>query len=204
MDSWSLAGIVTANQAGFDRGEGSAYHCAPMLTSRLPGRVEPYKLAAHAEHLEGLVALGDLPRLAEEIGAQQGEARVWLDFAIDAQGRRVIRGHLEAELQLPCRRCLSPLAELVESDFLLGMVTSDALAADLPSTHEPVLVENEQLNLLAVVEDELILSLPQVVYHDEAECAVSRDQLTSGAGADSSDSPSESPFDVLKRLKGKT
>ncbi|XKE46774.1 YceD family protein [Halomonas organivorans] len=175
-----------------------------MLTSRLPGRVEPYKLAAHAEHLEGLVALADLPRLAEEIGAQQGEARVWLDFAIDAQGRRVIRGHLEAELQLPCRRCLSPLAELVESDFLLGMVTSDALAADLPSTHEPVLVENEQLNLLAVVEDELILSLPQVVYHDEAECAVSRDQLTSGAGSDSSDSPSESPFDVLKRLKGKT
>ncbi len=176
-----------------------------MLTSRLPGRVEPYKLVAHAEHLEGLVALGDMPRLAEEAGAQDGEVRVWLDFAIDAQGRREIRGRLEAELQLLCRRCLSPMPQAVESDFLLGMVTSDALAADLPSTHEPVLVENEQLNLLAVIEDELILSLPQVVYHDEADCSVSRDQLSSGAGVEqASDTPSENPFEVLKQLKGKT
>lgn len=199
-----MAGIVPSMRAGFDRGGGSAYHCAPMLTSRLPGRVEPYKLAAHAEHLEGLVALGDLPRLVEEAGEQHGDARVWLDFAIDAQGRREIRGRLEAELQLLCRRCLTPMPQAVASEFLLGMVTSDALAADLPSTHEPVLVEDEQLNLLAVVEDELILSLPQVVYHDEADCAVSRDQLSSGAGSEMPDAPSDNPFEVLKRLKGKT
>ncbi|MDN3522247.1 YceD family protein [Halomonas ramblicola] len=174
-----------------------------MLTTRLPNRVEPYRLAAHAEHLEGLVALDAFARLAEAVGAQHGEVAVWLDFAIDAQGRRVIQGHLEADLQLPCRRCLSPMAQRVESDFLLGMVSSDALAAELPSTHEPVLVEDEQLNLLTVVEDELILSLPQVVYHDEADCAVSRDQLTSGEGAEASDEPAASPFEVLRRLKGK-
>ncbi|MEQ6918291.1 YceD family protein [Halomonas aquatica] len=174
-----------------------------MLTSRLPGRVEPYKLAARAEHLEGLVALAELARLEEEVGAQTGDGQVWLDFAIDPQGRREIRGHLEAELQLPCRRCLRPMAQHVESDFRLGMVTSDDLAAELPSTHEPVLVENEQLNLLVVVEDELILSLPQVVYHDEAECPVSRDQLNSGESTDESvDSPA-SPFDVLRQIKGK-
>lgn len=198
-----MPGIVTRDDGGFDRRWGSAYHCAPMLTSRLPSRVEPYKLAAHGEHLEGLVSLADMPRLAEAVGEQHGDAQVWLHFTIDAQGRRGIEGHLEAELQLPCRRCLSPMAREVESDFLLGLVTSDALAADLPSTHEPVLVENEQLNLLAVVEDELILSLPQVVYHDEADCQVSRDQLSSGAGAVGSDTPSKSPFDVLKHLKGK-
>ncbi|WP_089710610.1 YceD family protein [Halomonas daqiaonensis] len=174
-----------------------------MLTSRLPERVEPYKLVAHAEHLEGLVALAEMTRLAEEIGAQSGDAQVWMDFAIDSQGRREIHGHLEAELQLPCRRCLEPMATQVESDFRLGMVTSDALAGELPSTHEPVLVENEQLNLLAVVEDELILSLPQVVYHDEAECAVSRDQLNSGEATDESASAPASPFDVLRQIKGK-
>ena len=146
-----------------------------MLTSRLPDRVEPYKLAARAERLEGLVALAGFERLAEQVGAQSGECQVWLDFAIDSQGRREIRGRLEAELQLPCRRCLEPMAQRVESEFLLGMVTSDTLAAELPSSHEPVLVEDEQLNLLAVVEDELLLSLPQSVYHDEAHCGVSRD-----------------------------
>ncbi|QFU02223.1 hypothetical protein FIU83_11270 [Halomonas sp. THAF5a] len=174
-----------------------------MLTSRLPGRVEPYKLAARAEHLEGLVALAELARLEDEVGAQSGDGQVWLDFGIDPQGRREIRGHLDVELQIPCRRCLQPMAQRVESDFRLGMVTSDALAAELPSTHEPVLVENEQLNLLAVVEDEIILSLPQVVYHDEAECPVSRDQLTSGEATDASADAPANPFDVLRQIKGK-
>ncbi|TDO12613.1 uncharacterized protein DFO68_104126 [Halomonas ventosae] len=158
---------------------------------------------ARAEHLEGLVALADMARLAEQAGAQSGDARVWLDFGIDAQGCREICGHLEAELQLSCRRCLEPVAQRIDSDFRLGMVTSDALAAELPGTHEPVLVENEQLNLLAVLEDELILSLPQVVYHDEAECPVSRDQLHSGEASDASIDSPVSPFDVLRQIKGK-
>lgn len=175
-----------------------------MLTSRLPGRVEPYKLAAHAEHLDGLVALADMSRLTEEAGAQQGDASVWLEFAIDAQGRRVIRGRLEAELQLPCRRCLEPMAQHVASDFQLGLVSSDDMAANLPATYEPVLVENEQLNLLGVIEDELILCLPQVVYHDESECPVSREQLSSGVETEVSEAPSGNPFEVLKHLKGNT
>ncbi|MGL6249559.1 MAG: YceD family protein, partial [Billgrantia desiderata] len=87
---------------------------------------------------------------------------------------------------------------------LLGMVSSDALAAELPSTHEPVLVENEQLNLLEVVEDELILSLPQVVYHDEAHCRVSRDQLSSGEELVENEPAPASPFEVLRRLKDKS
>jgi uncharacterized protein len=175
-----------------------------MLTSRLPDKVEPYKLAARAEHLEGLMSLDGFARLADAVGPQSGDSRVWLDFGVDDQGQREIRGRLEADLQLPCRRCLFPMAQQVESEFLLGMVTSDALATELPSTHEPVVVENEQLSLLTVIEDELILSLPQVVYHDEADCRVSRDQLSSGAEAEQSVGPPTSPFEVLKRLKGKS
>ncbi|WP_346798796.1 YceD family protein [Halomonas sp. Bachu 37] len=174
-----------------------------MLTSHLPSRVEPYKLAARRERLEGLVALDKLPRLAEEVGTQTGDCHVELEFGVDAQGRREIRGHLKAMLALPCRRCLAPLAQEVESDFLLGMVTSDSLAAELPAGHEPVLVENEQLDLLTVIEDELILSLPQVVYHDEADCQVSAEQLVSKAEGEASEAPAENPFAILNALKGK-
>lgn len=175
-----------------------------MLTTRLPLQVEPYRLAANAECLEGLVSLARFARLAEEAGEQHGDAEVRLDFAIDAQGRRVIEGWLQADLTLPCRRCLEPMAQRVASHFLLGVVGSDATAAELPSTHEPVLVENEQLNLLGVLEDELLLSLPQVIYHDEAQCRVSRDQLTSGEESEVSETPVASPFEVLRTLKGKS
>ncbi|WP_146874214.1 YceD family protein [Halovibrio variabilis] len=175
-----------------------------MLTSQLPSRVEPYKLAARHERIEGLVALDKLSRLTEEAGAQTGDCHVVLAFGVDAQGRREIRGHLQATLALACRRCLVPMPQQVSSDFLLGMVTDESLAAELPASHEPVLVEKEQLDLLTVVEDELILSLPQVVYHDEADCYVSAEQLVSKtAGAASDTTPATNPFAVLNALKGK-
>ncbi|MBZ9568690.1 MULTISPECIES: YceD family protein [Modicisalibacter] len=174
-----------------------------MMTTRLPLHVEPYRLAAGEQTLEGSVPLDAMTRLAEEAGPQQGDCEVRLAFGVGPQGRRYIEGWLSASVQLACRRCLEPLPVSVESRWLLGMVSSDALAADLPGDYEPVLVENEQLNLLPVIEDELILSLPQVVYHDEAACAVSRDQLASRPDTEDSDETATSPFDVLRTLKDK-
>jgi uncharacterized protein len=204
-ETWALSyRATTKNYAlGFDTSMGSAYHCAPMLTSQLPSRVEPYKLAARRERLEGLVALDKLPRLAEEAGLQSGDCHVVLEFGVDAQGRREIRGHMQATLALPCRRCLEPLSQHVTSDFLLGMVADESLAGELPSSHEPVLVEHEQLDLLTVVEDELILSLPQVVYHDEADCHVSAEQLVSKTEGGVQEEAPANPFAVLSTLKGK-
>lgn len=174
-----------------------------MLTTRLPLQVEPYRLAANAERLEGHVPLAGMARLEEEAGEQKGHCEVRLDFGIDAQGRRFIDGWLKADVDLACRRCLEPMPVSVESHFQLGIVTSDAVAANLPNAYEPVVIENEQLNLLAVLEDELILSLPQVVYHNETECSVSSDQLTSGTDPVHSETPAASPFDVLRKLKDK-
>ena len=95
------------------------------------------------------------------------------------------------------------MAVSVASHFKLAIVSDDALAAEVPSGYEPVLVDDEQLDLLGAVEDELILSLPQVVYHDEADCAISREQMSSGEAPVEEVSRPDSPFDVLKSLKGK-
>ncbi|MAM57986.1 MAG: hypothetical protein CMN25_11670 [Salinicola sp.] len=174
-----------------------------MLTRRLPPTVEPYRAAANQETIEGLVDLEKLARLAAEIGPQQGSAVVRLQFDVDTQRRHLIDGDLEADLMIPCRRCLKPMAVSVASHFKLAVVSDDALAAAVPSDYEPVLVDNEQLDLLEAIEDELILSLPQVVYHDEAECAVSREQLSSGEASIEEAARPDNPFDVLKSLKGK-
>ncbi len=173
-----------------------------MSTSQIPSRVEPYKLVARHERLEGYVALDSLVRLAEEAGPQAGQCQVVLEFGVNSQGRREIRGHLQALLSLACRRCLEPMSQTVDSHFLLGMISDEALASELPASHEPVLVEDEQLDLLSVVEDELILSLPQVVYHDEQECGVSAQQLVSQADQDEAEASSaKNPFAVLNTLK---
>lgn len=195
--------MVRLHRKCFDTNTDNPYYCAPMSTTRLPNTVEPYRLAASAERLEGSIKLAAMPRLVEAIGVQEGDCLVTLSFDIDAQRQYFIAGGLKADVVLPCQRCLQPMPVSLESEFLLGMVASDALAANLPGRYEPVIVEDEQLDLLPVVEDEILLTLPQVVYHDEADCAVSRDQLQSGEDVDGSDDTAPNPFSVLRALKDK-
>ncbi|MFC0338784.1 YceD family protein [Kushneria avicenniae] len=173
-----------------------------MSTTRLPKTVEPYRLAASGEHLEGSVTLSAMPRIVDVIGRQEVECHVVMTFDLDEQRQHYIEGSLAADVEMPCQRCLQPMPVHLESTFLLGMVTSDALAATLPARYEPVLVEDEHLDLLPVVEDELLLTLPQVVYHDEADCAVSRDSLQSGDEAEQeTPARADNPFSVLRSLK---
>lgn len=167
-----------------------------MSTTRIPRTVEPYKLAANAEQLEGVVPFAMMPRLDEMVGEQKGDCHARLVFDIDEQGQRYIEGHLDARVTLHCQRCLEPMAVDIESDFLLGLIVGDSQAAHLPRQYEPVLVEDEQLELVRVIEDELLLSLPQVVYHQEADCSVSKDQLQSGEEVSR-----HNPFSVLGALK---
>ncbi|WP_456270120.1 YceD family protein [Kushneria sp. AK178] len=172
-----------------------------MSTTRLPKTVEPYRLAASGERLEGSITLSAMPRIVDAIGRQEVECHVVMTFDRDEQRQHYIEGSLVADVEMPCQRCLQPMPVHLESTFLLGMVTSDALAATLPARYEPVLVEDEHLDLLPVVEDELLLTLPQVVYHDEADCAVSRDSLQSGDEAEQAPARADNPFSVLRSLK---
>lgn len=169
-----------------------------MSNTRIPQSVEPYRLAANAEQLEGDVPFNAMPRFYEALGEQQGNCRVRLRFDIDAQGQRFIDGELSAQVTMLCQRCLQPLEIDIASEFSLGMVGSDDLAAQLSRRYEPVLIEDEQLALIPMIEDELLLSLPQVVYHEEGECPVSRDQLQSGE-----ETAKDNPFSVLGALKSK-
>ncbi|WP_445618883.1 YceD family protein [Kushneria sp. Sum13] len=172
-----------------------------MSTTRLPKTVEPYRLAASGERLEGRIILSAMPRIVDAIGRQEAECHVVMTFDLDAQRQHYIEGSLVADVEMPCQRCLQAMPVHLESTFLLGMVTSDERAATLPARYEPVLVEDEHLALLPVVEDELLLTLPQVVYHDDADCAVSRDALQSGDEVEQTPARADNPFSVLRSLK---
>ncbi|MFC0269392.1 YceD family protein [Kushneria aurantia] len=167
----------------------------------LPRTVEPWRLAAAGERLEGCVLLSGLPRIVEAIGQQDAACRVVLNFDIDQQRQHYIEGRLDVDVQLPCQRCLQPMPVSLESEFLLGMVTGDERAAALPGRYEPVMVDDEQLDLLPMIEDELLLTLPQVVYHDEEDCAVSRAALSSGEEGEPAPARADNPFSVLRSLK---
>ena len=92
------------------------------------------------------------------------------------------------------------MSQTLESEFLWGLVTSEEAAVNLPRTHEPVFIENEKLDLLPALEDELILALPLVAYHQEGSCQAPS-QITEQQPEVEESSKKHNPFSALADLK---
>lgn len=71
---------------------------------------------------------------------------------------------------------------------------------ELPEAYEPAQVdENGEINLVELIEDEMILELPQVAMHDDANCNVGSANISFGEIPVADERPN--PFAVLKNLK---
>ncbi len=153
--------------------------------------------------LRGELALSDMPRLAGLLANADGVVDVSLEFGIDEVGIRFMRGTLVAELQPLCQRCLEPMTVTVNTEVAFGLVEHDHQVEQLPMQYEALLVTDVPMRLAELIEDELMLSLPQVPMHDEAQCPA-RDWLP-GQGDDEQDETERTanPFAVLADLKRK-
>ncbi len=125
-----------------------------------------------------------------------------MSFAIDNQRLAVIK-----------RRCkgdgnarMSALREAVYSSghttYCFSPVRSDEQAEALPEAYELIEVnEFGEIDLLAMVEDEIILALPVVPVHDSEHCEVSEADMVFGELPEEAQKPN--PFAVLASLKRK-
>ena len=124
--------------------------------------------------LAGQEALQAMPRLLQEQmnGELQAGTVVWrLVGRSEPQsgGADQIWLELEASVALPmqCQRCLSPVLETVQAQRSFRFVADEATAAALDDeAEEDILVISRDFDALALVEDELILSLPLVPLHE--------------------------------------
>jgi uncharacterized protein len=151
--------------------------------------------------LQGELPWAALPRLAEAqsvlppqdgvSGAQRPEWRMGLRI----QGR----------LRMTCQRCLHPMVIAVQMSRAFRFVAdeAEAEALDEAAEDEDVLVLSRAFDLPALVEDELILSLPLVPRH--AQCPVDVQSLLAAAdtpaGPAAAEEPPATPFAVLAALK---
>lgn len=130
--------------------------------------------ARDALSLKGEGMLADWPRLAQEIFGSDMPASpvVW-----QLQGRLVPQSggadqiwlDLTASVNLPmqCQRCLMPVLETVQAERSFRFVADEATAAALDDeAEEDILVISRDFDALALIEDELILSLPLVPLHE--------------------------------------
>jgi uncharacterized protein len=155
------------------------------MSREFPDFIDPWKSADGQREFRGTMPLKRMQRLrpmlapeqeAAAAGKEQGaEKVVWKDagfhatFAHDEQGMVTIALEVNAELPLICQRSLVPYLERVERQSLLTVIEDIAEQETVPDSYEPVLVEHSRLALQDLVEDELLLAVPQVPRNPDTE-----------------------------------
>jgi uncharacterized protein len=173
-----------------------------------PRRLDVAAFAAEGASLQGSWPLAVMPRLLESVDAPS-EAQRATDVSWRAAGEQAPpRGraprlwlHLaaSAEVTMTCQRCLGPVAVPLAVDRRIGFVESEAQAAVLDAESEDdVLALQPFLDLQALVEDELLLTLPLVPRH--ADCMPPGGDRNEATAADMS---VEHPFAALQALRRK-
>ncbi|MGH8242276.1 MAG: YceD family protein [Steroidobacteraceae bacterium] len=126
-------------------------------------------LAATGAVVERQYPIGGFARLADRLADASGSAQVRLELAL-FDGTPVGRLELRAPVSLICQRCLGPLRRELVSESRLAFVAGDD--AEVPAEYEAVAGDARRIDLAALVEDELLLSLPLIVQHaPEEDCS---------------------------------
>jgi uncharacterized protein len=167
-----------------------------------PTRFDALKLSASGESLTGVVEAADLPRVADRLAADAGAARIeWrLVGGSDGQRRPVLTLTLVGSVPLVCQRCLQPFAARVDQRTELLLARSEAELARLDVDEIEVVLATERLDPLALIEDELLLSLPFSPRHAEGQCEAAGSTVAAREGSQEK----ASPFGRLGELKTKT
>ncbi len=170
-----------------------------MLTEPLPTTLDVRKAAVRGVTVSGCLEASRMERLLPALASQEARVEATLTFFRDEENRSCVTVNLSADVALICQRCLKPMRVSLQGEHQLGIVGDDDQARQLPARLEPLVVEGETCDLWSVVEDELILSLPIVSYHDSGDCKQILDDYQ--AEPATSDTTGENPFSVLEQLK---
>lgn len=173
-----------------------------MSDSSIPAYADTRKIFLQQGKISGNIGLERMPRFVETLADDRGSVSLQLSFTLSDAKERLISGSLEAEVNVICQRCLRPLAIRLADDIKLALVRDEVAADKLAEELDPWICEDHRLDLAALAEEQLILCMPLVSYHEAGEC-LERKNFVAGASLEQADSASsrENPFAVLKSLK---
>ena len=171
------------------------------MLDRLPHLIDPVAFADKQRTLQGKIPLNKLERLADMLLDRHGEVEIDLTFSKDGRVP-LIQGHVKTDLILECNTCLEALSLPVELKINLGIVQSLEQAERLSGEYEPLMLEEEKIPLHEIIEDELLLALPDFPKH-EHECKPYKQstEAVKPVANNNQQSQSNNPFSVLAKLK---
>lgn len=144
----------------------------------------------------GEIPLAQLPRLASDV---LGGSPVSFELAggSDRRRRYTLDLRLHGDLRIKCQRCLGemPFDLDVATRFTLFSDEARLEAAEAEDEEIDGLLIEREFNLTALIEDEILLTLPYAAAHEHCESAE--------AVEDAAKPQKPNPFAVLASLKGR-
>ena len=141
-----------------------------MINGPIPPHVDPRKLADRSISLAGELQLLQFSRVCELLTNTAGHVRAEFAFSRNEQKVAVMQLRLESEVRMICQRCLDEALIPVSGEYLYAIVTPGTDALHLTKGYDALEVREEPLDVLALIEEELLLALPIVRMHPPEEC----------------------------------
>lgn len=170
-----------------------------MNTLKISSHRDIFTLIQNAESIEFDLPIVGLSRLVDELTDTNGSLSCRVIGKTNAQKHLLLHVQMSGALNMVCQRCLEPLVFDVSVDNMLHFVRleeeldseEDELNAILAGSNAPEkILGSDEFDLLGLLEDELILSIPVANVHE-----VCSQQLPTSSGKKAS------AFDVLSKLK---
>jgi len=149
------------------------------MSREFPDFIDPWKAADGRRSFQGTMPLKRMTRLEpmlaprndgqDDPALERQDAIFSVRFAYDEQGLVTIRITVTARLPLVCQRSLAPYQETLERSSILVVIEDVKDQDDVPQSYDPVLVEHRRLSIQDIVEEELLLAIPQVPRNPEVK-----------------------------------
>lgn len=155
--------------------------------------IDSVDFARNGKEMRGEIAVSALSRLADKLAKSDGSL-TYIVSGSHEDGRDILELALQGACTLRCQRCLGELDYPVNLISRLWLLPADKLDEAEEDDDEMDAIEAEpRLDVLALIEEELLLDLPFAPRHAEGECVPAANDLQQKAN----------PFAVLAGLKKK-
>ena len=183
-----------------------------MSANTFPAQIEPFKWAEQGFTWSGTLPLSRLARISREAVGSIDDQLINVDckLSMDAYHRIVwLDGNIETKVPMECQRCLDAVEIEQVLDFHLALIDDESLIERLDEDADFIVLGESEfskkgdfdapalIDLLALLEDELLLLMPLSPKHDACE------HKHQPAVEDFVEEKRENPFEVLAGLKGK-
>jgi uncharacterized protein len=135
-----------------------------------PILIDPLAFGRDGQSRSGRRAIADLnERVLENLADNSGEVQFVAEGFMDGSRRSSLRLKVTGTVNVVCQRCLEPMVQALDSEAMLTFFRDEeklAAAVEINEDLDAVMAE-EELDVIALVEDEIIMGLSLSPKHEK-------------------------------------